>query len=299
MSEFNISFSGVDRRNDLTFEEFIVHYESKNKPVILSGNIMKKWNASQKWKLENLLKVDGETLFKTNGTDEDGRSFKMTLKNYFEYMKYNTDEKPIYLFDNKFFERAPDLLTDYEVPVYFREDLFEALDKVDRPDWRWLLVGPKRSGSPLHQDPHRTSAWNALIEGRKRWALYPPDVIPPGVDEELIDTEYYAATDVMKWYTEVYPKLKPEEKPVECILEEGEIIFVPSGWWHSVLNLTDTVAVTQNFCSERTFPFVFTDLVRRKRKNRGLLRDFTKAMMKHKPDLMQKHHFDNQSDIEE
>src|SRR4051812_29177795 len=80
--------------------------------------------------------------------------------------------------------------------------------------WRWFLCGPGRSGSPLHQDPHRTSAWNALLEGRKRWILYPPDVIPPGtsreddcagVDKELIDTEFYASPDVMKWFLEVYP----------------------------------------------------------------------------------------------
>eukprot|EP01118_Nematostelium_gracile_P000722 TRINITY_DN10744_c0_g1_i1.p1 TRINITY_DN10744_c0_g1~~TRINITY_DN10744_c0_g1_i1.p1 ORF type:complete len:225 (-),score=42.44 TRINITY_DN10744_c0_g1_i1:21-695(-) len=197
-------------------------------------------------------------------------------------MRENHDDKPIYLFDNKFQQRAPDMLSDYSVPIYFAEDLFELMTNEDRPDYRWFLCGPSRSGSPLHQDPHRTSAWNALIQGRKRWTLYPPHIIPVGVDKELIDTEFYASPDVMKYYLEVYPYLSDKHKPMEVIQEAGEIIFVPSGWWHQVLNLTDTVAVTQNFCSPRNFQFVYQDMIEKKS---SLRKYFFDSVSKRFPEL--------------
>lgn len=51
----------------------------------------------------------------------------MRIKYFFEYMVYNKDDSPLYLFESSFdnHPKLSQLLNDYSIPKYFKEDFFE------------------------------------------------------------------------------------------------------------------------------------------------------------------------------
>jgi len=279
----------VDRRHNLTPEEFTREYLIPNKPVVISGSF-DDWPARTAWTIQNLAAMYGDTRFKTDEVDGDSHKFKMRFNDYVQYMHLNKDEDPIYLFDPCFDKRAPAMLRDYSVPKYFPEDLFAILGD-DRPDYMWLVLGPERSGSPFHLDPYKTSAWNAVLEGRKRWALYPPNVDPPGVpvDDDTDDGIDYDAPEPIKYYVEEYINIPEDRRPLEIIMGPGDIIYVPSGWWHMVLNLEPCVAVTQNFCAGANFEWVINDM--KLPSNKKIYKNFRRLLAPVRPDLAKKYNF--------
>ncbi|KAI5069039.1 hypothetical protein GOP47_0015340 [Adiantum capillus-veneris] len=241
MKERWLSVDNIDRRTNLSVQEFIDSYEEQNRPVLIT-DALSDWPALRKWNKEYLVKSAGDSKLAVGPVE-------MTMKDYFLYSEAVCEERPLYLFDPHFTEKMPTLSEDFEVPIYFREDLFSILGK-DRPNYRWLIVGPARSGSSFHIDPNSTSAWNAVVKGTKKWILFPPDVNPPGVHPSPDGVEVAAPVSIMEWFMNFYEQTKQwKRKPVECICQAGELMFVPNGWWHLVINLEESIAITQNYVS--------------------------------------------------
>lgn len=134
-------------------------------------------------------------------------------------------------------QRVPRLCRHIRKPFFTNRDGLAALPPSVRPEFLWVYIGGPGTGSPLHQDVLATHAWMLLIEGCKRWVLYPPDVFDPeeAKHHDVFSPEGAAADN------------RQGRRPWIGDLRAGDLMFVPSLWWHQVRNLSLTFAITGNF----------------------------------------------------
>ena len=272
-----VDFAGLRDRHDeelghidrvhcssLSVADFVTRYENTNTPLIIADvPEIENWKAAEQWiSWDWMSEAMGQRLFKC-GEDDDGYKVKIKLDYFLKYLRKNQDDSPLYIFDTCFEDdkvSSGAVLDGYKPPSYFAEDFFALVGEKKRPPYRWFLVGPARSGTCVHTDPLATSAWNTVLRGRKRWVLFPPstlkrvakalDVIEKGEDDEAVN-----------YFVDFLPRLRmkygSELQTIEFTQYPGETVFVPGGWWHAVINLDDTVAITQNFCSRANFVSVW------------------------------------------
>ena len=103
----------------------------------------------------------------------------------------------------------------YSVPVAFRDDWLNAwADDVGQDDFKFLYLGPRGSSTAVHHDVICSCSWSAQLSGSKRWRMRPSAVAG-------------------EWTTIVQPP--------------GSLLFVPSGYYHEVLNITPSLSVNHNW----------------------------------------------------
>jgi len=254
----------IPRLSNLSTAEFTTGWT--NQPFILTTPV-REWPLYKNWSTETLLGKYGDIKFRAEAVE-------WPLRTYVEYMNDNQDESPLYLFDQGFVEKMDIKVGrseggQYWIPDCFGEDLFAVLG-AQRPDDRWLIVGPERSGSTFHKDPNATrlveilflpylipyiadfqcSAWNAVVRGSKYWIMFPTtrrSPPPPGVFVSEDQSEVTSPLSIAEWLIGFHSEARKTEGCLEGICDEGEVLHVPSGWWHLVVNLSPSIAITQNF----------------------------------------------------
>ena len=103
--------------------------------------------------------------------------------------------------------------------------------KIKRPASHFYL-GSAGSGAPMHYHSH---SYNVLVFGRKRWVILPPR-------HALFSKQHIA-----NWLETEYKALRDDGAAMECIQEPGDVLYIPEGWAHGVLNLDDSIGFSTEF----------------------------------------------------
>ena len=99
-------------------------------------------------------------------------------------------------------------------------------------------------------------SWSLNVCGRKLWRIYPQldEPYDPLVSKATIDPEnntqilekscWHFANDLSEHFSVHALRNRPH---IVYVQEPGEIMFIPSGWTHEVLNLTPCISINRNF----------------------------------------------------
>ena len=92
-----------------------------------------------------------------------------------------------------------------------------------------------------------------------RWLFFPPEDLPLLYPVFSHSTDATFQVDLSSPDLSRYPLLSLTH-PRECILEAGEVLFVPAGCPHRVENLTKSLAISANFVDKSNIDLVMREL---------------------------------------
>ncbi|XP_027796466.2 jmjC domain-containing protein 8 [Marmota flaviventris] len=216
----------VERRADLTYAEFMQQYAFL-RPVILQG-LTDNSRFRALCSRERLLASFGDNVVRLSTANTYSyRKVDLPFQEYVEQLLHPQDpaslgNDTLYFFgDNNFTEWAS-LFRHYSPPP------FRLLGTT--PAYSFGIAGAG-SGVPFHW---HGPGFSEVIYGRKRWFLYPPEKAP----------EFHPNKTTLAWLQDTYPALTSSERPLECTIRAGEVLYFPDRWWHATLNLDTSVFIS-------------------------------------------------------
>ncbi|KAI9079378.1 hypothetical protein K1719_038677 [Acacia pycnantha] len=236
------SFSSITvmKKSALSLERFLKDYYLSRSPIIIS-DCMDHWPAKAKWNNKDYLKrVAGDRTIPVEvGKNYLCAEWKQELITFSEFLQRIESPGcsswgPTYLAQHPLFDQIPELRKDICIPDYCFTEGGE-LRSVNA----WF--GPAGTVTPLHHDPHHNIL--AQVVGKKYIRLYSAsfcEELYPYTETMLSNSSQVDLDDIDEMK---FPKVQDLEF-VDCILEEGEMLYIPPRWWHYVRSLTTSLSVS-------------------------------------------------------
>ncbi|MEJ7911960.1 MAG: cupin-like domain-containing protein [Chitinophagaceae bacterium] len=242
-TELTMQLQAVPTFDTLEPEQFRKEYYLQQKPVVMKG-LAKEWPAYNKWNwnyfkqlvgtqkvgLYNNVKSDAYTPI---NTADDYKTFG----EYIEMVSAGPAAWRIFLFN--IFDHAPQLIKDFNWPEHLMKGFVKK--------YPMLFVGGQTSITHMHFDIDLSNILHTQFSGKKRVLLFPFEeqhklYRKPWEVLSMADfSNYYAADSKIDY--DRFPALK-RARGYEVILEHGDTLYMPAGYWHHMEYLDSGFAMS-------------------------------------------------------
>jgi hypothetical protein len=240
----------VPRRHKLSRDEFLDAYYTASRPVIITG-MLEDWPAMTKWNLDYFKQRFGDREVEIQfGRDADeqyelrktAHRKTMLFGDYVEWVRNAGRSNNVYMTAyNEGMNRTAlaELWQDIvQIPEY--------LSSEGGADG-FLWFGPAGTITPFHHD--LTNNFMAQVIGRKRILMMPACEIGHVYNHEHCFTH----VDARQIDLARYPRMA-DVQVLSCVLNPGEVLFLPVGCWHFVEGLEMSVTMSfTNFLWDNDF----------------------------------------------
>ena len=250
----------VERRWRPNSEEFLRDFYARNEPVVLTG-LTDGWKAMSDWSprylrdrfsdqlVEVMAERETDDMFELNSQDH---KLVMRFGEYIDLVERADHTNDVYMVANNHLLDRPEmepLLDDFTTPADY-------LDPAQRNGQVFLWFGPRGTLTPLHHDV--ANVLFVQILGRKRFRLI------PSLQTHRVynDIGVYSQVDPDAADLTVHPRFAGVQ-PIEFVVEPGEALFIPVGYWHQVESLEVSISLSfTNFAFPNDYYWEHPQIIR-------------------------------------
>lgn len=223
-----MQLQAVDTVDTISPKDFKEHYYKKMKPLVIK-NLAKEWPAFKKWTWDYFIDTVGnKEVGVYNNIKSDAYTPINTADAYMKFGDYLKKVKAgpldlrIFLFN--IFQHAPQVTADFTWPDHLMKGFVKK--------YPMLFVGGQGSVTHIHFDIDMSHILHTQFIGRKRVLLFPYEEQYKLYRKpwEVLSLANFANYKVDFDY-EAFPATK-FAKGYEVILEHGDTLFMPAGYWH-------------------------------------------------------------------
>lgn len=237
----------IDVLKDISPKEFLEKYIIPRKPVILT-QYTKNWSALSKWNIEYFEQYSSTTKFisvlEKGLSKPPNKEKKMNFGEFLKFVVKNEKEigiDTIYLQQSPI-QNFPGIEKDYKMPNFFSESKESFLGE------NTVFIGSGNTRTSLHYDRPLVDNLFCQIQGRKLFKLWKPSqgnyFYPYSFETRYSHVSKIQELDEIDF--EKFPNFKKSEIESEMILESGDLLYIPKGYWHQVTHLQE-ISISMNF----------------------------------------------------